>query len=797
MSRDITIKGKLQYKDRTPIDGARVRIWEVDPAPKNPDDLIVDATTTRTGGFSGTGRWKDGRKPEVGRYRYEVSHKGKRKRGGNILNPHKFFSTLQMPWDGPKQNTGGGGSKPSGGKGGGKRGGNNDITISGRLLAKGKRLPGARIRIWDMDVGNPKDLIVDALTDVNGKFSGTGTWKEGALDKPRFRYEITLANHTKTGKNILNPHKFFALLETDFPASVTWTNWNSNFGASMPRANFRQPTTPDQVRAALQDAIRNNLKVKVVGSGHSMSAVAQPARNNMAMDISAMSGLLPRYAWEKSNATAGLAAKRDLVNVQAGTALRTLYTALARQNKGLINMGPFDGQTIAGVVNTNTHGNGLRWPGFSDMVRSMEMFVVVPIAARRHRVERWVIEPTNGISDPAAFKRERGDASLIQNDDVFYSAVCGYGLFGIAISYVLEVRELYWLDEKVQITTWGRVRNKMRPLAEETLTHPVHQLKVYVNTAEANATGGVKSITPVRIERLREQPVRSKPNGWENNIHPIWPPMRRKQPTSKGGTWALRGLGKSGKPSPITLGLLRTSFFSPTKPSFLNGAHGIYRPDSAYYRAIRRGRDEHIAVDPTRRSDRRDNTEPLNEPEPQQNGPSMEFAVPIDKAALVVEIMTREIARDTINFVGPIGIRFVKASDHFVCPEYGQDLAFVELAGLLAPNKSKKWPEHQRVYRAFFKKLERAVRAEVPETVLHLGKVNTYTPAKLRNDFDRFDDWLQMYAVFSRSGVFDCPIATTWKLKQAAPTMTMAQARSTMEGMRIRRAGVKPKLGKG
>ena len=57
-------------------------------------------------------------------------------------------------------------------------------------------------------------------------------------------------------------------------------------------------------------------------------------------------------------------------------------------------MGGYDAQTIAGVVSTSTHGSGLAFGPFPDMVRSLDLVVAGGELVR--------VEPADGITDPGA-----------------------------------------------------------------------------------------------------------------------------------------------------------------------------------------------------------------------------------------------------------------------------------------------------------------------------------------------------------------------------------------------------------
>ena len=50
---------------------------------------------------------------------------------------------------------------------------------------------------------------------------------------------------------------------------------------------------------------------------------------------------------------------------------------------------------------------------------------------------------------------------LIQDDDIFYSAVLSFGSMGIIYSLVIEVEQLYYLRETKLQTTWEELKKEM------------------------------------------------------------------------------------------------------------------------------------------------------------------------------------------------------------------------------------------------------------------------------------------------------------------------------------------------
>lgn len=914
MSRSVTIVGNAVYKDGSPISGARIRIWEMDK--KSADDLIVNDTTDRNGRFSGSGVWKDGGGLiDTPTYRYEITFNGKRKTGKNILDK-KFFKKLQTGWLSPEQEE--------------KKEEKANVTIAGTLIFKDKSaVAGARVRIWEMDKNSADDLIVNDTTDRNGRFSGTGRWKDGGgiIDTPTYRYEVSLDGEVISGKNILDK-SFFKKFQTGWfspaqhlekriegvvgfkdktPAKgVRVRVWETDnlrpndsddlmvdmitrkdgkfysekapgkdgFGAktfrwevSIPGTDFVQrskhtelprhelnkirldinlpgwknwlddlstfiddefsfkPTNEESLLNAIERSVNSNKKIRVVGSGHSHSFVAKPFRNEALIDLHKMQSRsiddLGNYTWLKNNAVDQLRTQNsnfsfsdelDLVRIKAGTQLRTLYRdVLATAGKGLINIGPFDGQNIAGLVNTNTHGTGIKLPGFTDMVQSMEMFVIVPRDENVNDIEHWVIEPTNGISDPDKFKNEKNGKFLVQNDEVFHSAVCGYGLFGIVSSYTIAVRDNYWLNEEAESTDWERLQNMMDNISSSNLPRLLeqnHQVKIYINTAQCISERGLRNDTLVRIDTRNEVPYREKEDDYADgffDIHKIWPPMKKRD----GKFFAQKIMEPNMDPEKLSGDDIKKTELFALKKGFMNlERHTEFLNDqtaSAYYRVIRRGRDNTLEVDDslTPSQARIDNTSAKKDPVPQDFGPSIELSAPIEETIPLIRSFMNKIAEINVKFIGPVGVRFTKGSNHYLSPTQGRDSVFIEVAGLL-PSKNMgtihmangagnhkvdakyEWPAYMDVYHEAMDEIFNSLKDEINGVRFHKGKHNLYNHKLLRKHYpDTFDKWLKMYHLFSASELLDCPNSVNkWKLTETRPNVSKAQLGRQLDALK-------------
>jgi hypothetical protein len=263
-----------------------------------------------------------------------------------------------------------------------------------------------------------------------------------------------------------------------------WLNHTGN--QAVDPVQLRTPSSPEELQSAVTEAKSAGLTVRLVGSGHSWS------------DVAITTGLLLRpYGLTGVEMVpaelvrSGVDATK-LVSVGSGTTIREVNEALDEKDLALKQMGGYDGQTLAGVVSTSTHGSGPRFGPFPDYVRSIDI-VDGKGALRR-------IEPVGGPTDEAAFAAGSPGFSLEQNDDLFYAAACGVGCMGLISSMIVEVRPSFKLTETRTQTTWKVVREQIRtPLA----TGPPGQndhYEFYINPYAKNGEGSNRCIVTTRNE---------------------------------------------------------------------------------------------------------------------------------------------------------------------------------------------------------------------------------------------------------------------------------------------------------
>jgi FAD-linked oxidoreductase len=182
----------------------------------------------------------------------------------------------------------------------------------------------------------------------------------------------------------------------------TWSNWSG--GVSCKPRSIVAPKDEVELAAAVRKA---EGPVRAPGSGHSFTPVH--ASEGLLLDLSAFDAL-------KRVDAAALTA-----TLAAATPLWRIGPLLNAQGLGLKNMGDIDRQTLAGVVNTGTHGTGRTLKNFSAEVAGF----------------RLVLAGGEVIN-----------CSATENADIFAAGRTSLGTFGVMTEITMNVRPRYKLVEK-------------------------------------------------------------------------------------------------------------------------------------------------------------------------------------------------------------------------------------------------------------------------------------------------------------------------------------------------------------
>lgn len=190
-----------------------------------------------------------------------------------------------------------------------------------------------------------------------------------------------------------------------------WRNWSGLASARPLRVS--DPGNTEAVVAAVLRARTEGTTVKMVGTGHSFTAISAP--EHTMLRPGRLSGILD--------------VDRDAMTVTAlaGTPLNVLNTELQRMGLSLHNMGDVAEQTLAGAVSTGTHGTGGVVAGLSAQLAGLEL--------------------VTGTGELLT-------ASPHENPDVFDLARVGLGALGVFTTLTFHVEPLFVLEADERPLSW-------------------------------------------------------------------------------------------------------------------------------------------------------------------------------------------------------------------------------------------------------------------------------------------------------------------------------------------------------
>ncbi|MGW7300485.1 MULTISPECIES: D-arabinono-1,4-lactone oxidase [unclassified Streptomyces] len=185
----------------------------------------------------------------------------------------------------------------------------------------------------------------------------------------------------------------------------TWRNWGGNVSARPAREV--EPASVEELADAVRRAAEDGLKVKAVGTGHSFTSIA--ATDGVLIRPQLLTGI---RRIDRDSMT---------VTVEAGTPLKRLNTALAREGLSLTNMGDIMEQTVSGATSTGTHGTGRESASIAAQITALEL--VTADGSVLHCSEK-------------------------ENPEVFAAARIGLGALGIVTAITFAVEPIFLLTAR-------------------------------------------------------------------------------------------------------------------------------------------------------------------------------------------------------------------------------------------------------------------------------------------------------------------------------------------------------------
>ncbi|WP_210589083.1 D-arabinono-1,4-lactone oxidase [Streptomyces sp. GESEQ-35] len=242
--------------------------------------------------------------------------------------------------------------------------------------------------------------------------------------------------------------------------SGTWRNWGGTVAARPAREV--EPASVDELVAAVRKAAEDGLTVKAVGSGHSFTSIA------------ATDGVLIRP--QLLTGIRNIDREAGTVTVEAGTPLKRLNLALAREGLSLTNMGDIMEQTVSGATSTGTHGTGRDSASIAAQIKGLELVTA--------------------------------DGSVLtcsekENPEIFAGARIGLGALGIVTAITFAVEPVFLLTAREEPMSFDQVTSRF----DELWTENEHfEFYWFPHTGSTNTKRNNRSAGP-------EQPV-GRVAGW-------------------------------------------------------------------------------------------------------------------------------------------------------------------------------------------------------------------------------------------------------------------------------------------
>ncbi|MEM9073276.1 MAG: D-arabinono-1,4-lactone oxidase [Myxococcota bacterium] len=267
-------------------------------------------------------------------------------------------------------------------------------------------------------------------------------------------------------------------------------NWYGNH--RRPAAGVHRPTSLDELVDAVRSAERLNVKLGVTGSGWSYSDCVIARPTPLFVDIARLNSVLTHVLPEALgtfrsvlnartiNTLDGMGRRRvdllgtdenrlrlrpeeRLVHVEAGINLIDLNCFLdtSEPPRAIATLGGSNGQTIAGAINTSTHGANADMPPIPDLVRAIHLvgpggkqWWIEPDRMRITREDAMRDLMARGVLDPCL--------ELRYDDELFDAALVSMGTAGVVYSYVVEVVQRHVLQQETTLMPWPAVQDRIR-----------------------------------------------------------------------------------------------------------------------------------------------------------------------------------------------------------------------------------------------------------------------------------------------------------------------------------------------
>ncbi len=225
-----------------------------------------------------------------------------------------------------------------------------------------------------------------------------------------------------------------------------WQNWHQSVTQQVARLMDLWNAEPNNATidsynattAALQGIVAEaesaGMSLRGLGGGWSFTPVA--ATTGIMLNTKPLNY---QFTLSDSNLDANYRGRgSNLAFAQCGVSIAELNAALFARGKSLRTSGASNGQTVAGAISTGTHGSALDVGAIHDCVVALHI-----VTASNQHV--WLERASNPVASQSLV--DKLGARLVRNDELFDAALVSIGSFGIIHGVMLEVDDLFYLQE--------------------------------------------------------------------------------------------------------------------------------------------------------------------------------------------------------------------------------------------------------------------------------------------------------------------------------------------------------------
>jgi len=247
-----------------------------------------------------------------------------------------------------------------------------------------------------------------------------------------------------------------------------WRNWNEDVQFTANEYFEPAHTAPDvndglaQLVHVVARATDEGQSLHAIGSGWAFEDVAasdswvvslRRLDHSLGYVVDGGAGLTDEWRTRQNNTTG----TERLFHVEAGIRIATLCERLESQGLAMPTLGGANGQALAGVISTSTHGGDWQRPPFPDLVRAVHLVI-------EGGKEMWIERASAPITTDARLKPllPCADTEIVRDDRIFDAVTVACGRFGIMYSFVLEVTTSFRVVEVVTTPSRSAVLKALR-----------------------------------------------------------------------------------------------------------------------------------------------------------------------------------------------------------------------------------------------------------------------------------------------------------------------------------------------